>query len=396
MRPALPSPGVTAIASSACRPGKREALNRQLTDSEEQWLRVRNHLRDHRYELAVSAARHYPESAAVEETPLLSTPMWLPQAPIPLDDIELRYLPDAAFGGFTGTEPVVQRLLPVRADGTRYRTYSDTVAALAAPGIFENRSTYRLLRADLQSNPHMVFSRGAYFDGIDVGDAAAHEFTAVTLGQITTHDLRTAIGEPCAPARRPVNVALSTLTLRHDRLTGAATLPLHRRDGAVVGHAGGMYQVLPVGVFQPAGEQPWNAENDFSLWRCIVRELAEELRGEVEDYETHRGPIDYDVWPFAHQLTRALETAGVHAFCVGIGVDPLTFATDILTVVTIDAPLYDELFGHIAVSNVEGSILPAVPFTAETVERYASNEPTQAAGAGLLRLAWRHRLVLLS
>lgn len=304
-------------------------------------------------------------------------------------------MPDAAFGGIAGTEPVVQRLLPVRADGTRYHTYSDAIAALAAPGIFENRCTYRLLRADLQSNPHMVFGRGSYFDGIDVGDAVAHEFTAAILGEIATQNFRAAIGDACDPARRPVNVALSTLTLRHDRPTGAATFPLHRRDGATVGHAGGMYQVLPVGIFQPAGEQPWNAENDFSLWRCIVRELAEELRGQSEDYETHRGPIDYDAWPFADHLTRALDTAQVRAFCVGIGVDPLTFATDILTVLTIDAPLYDELFGTVVASNVEGSILPAVPFAAETVEQYANSKPTQAAGAGLLRLAWRHRRFLL-
>ncbi len=317
-------------------------------------------------------------------------PLWLPDAPIALDHIELQYTPGAAFGGITGTEPVIQRLLPVRADGTRYRTYSDAVATLAAPDIFQNRCTYRLLCAGLQSSPHMVFGRGTYFNGIDVGDAAAHEFTAATRGEIATQDLRAAIGDPCDPVRRPVNVALSTLTLRHDRATSTATFPLHRRDGATVGHAGGMYQVLPVGIFQPTGEQPWNVENDFSLWRCIVRELAEELRGQAEDYETHRGPIDYDAWPFADQLTRALGTARVRAFCVGIGVDPLTFATDILTVVTIDAPLYDELLGQVADTNAEGSILSAVPFTAKTVQQYASNEPTQAAGAGLLRLAWRH------
>lgn len=327
---------------------------------------------------------------------MLSTSLWLPDAPIPLDRIELQYTPNGAFGGITGIEPFVQRLLPVRADSTRYHSYSDVVAALAAPGIFENRCTYRLLCADLQSSPRMVFGRGSYFDGINVGDAVAHEFAAAILGEIGTQDLRTAIGDPCDPARRPVNVALSTLTLRHDRTTGVATFPLHRRDGATVGHAGGMYQVLPVGIFQPAGEEPWNTENDFSLWRCIVRELAEELRGETEDYETHRGPIDYGAWPFAVQLTRALATAQVRAFCVGIGVDPLTFATDIMTVVTIDTPLYDVLFGTVAASNVEGSILPAVPFTAETVEQYASKEPTQAAGAGLLRLAWLHRRLLLA
>jgi hypothetical protein len=163
--------------------------------------------------------------------------------------IKLQYTPEAAFSGITGTEPVIQRLLPVRANGTRYRTYSEAVAALAAPRIFEDRATYRLLGADLHSNPHMVFGAGSYFDDIDVGDAAAHEFTAVLLGEIATPDLRTAIGDPCDLTRRSGNVALSTLTLRHDRTTGAATFPLHRRDGAKVGHAGGLYQVLPVGVY---------------------------------------------------------------------------------------------------------------------------------------------------
>ena len=357
---------------------------------------MRHHLRDHRYELAVRAAREYPESAAVEGTPLLSTPLWLPPKPIPLRHIKLQYTNAEEFGGVTGAESIIQRLLPARYDGTRYRTYSDAVAALAAPAIFENRSTYRLLRANLQSSPDILFSSGHYFDGIDVGDAVAHEFTAAILSEIETQDLRAAIGDPCDPARRLVNVAISTLTLRRDRTTGAVTFPLHRRDGARVGHAGGMYQVLPVGVFQPAGEEPWNTSNDFSLWRCIIRELAEELRGDAEDYDTHRGPIDYGAWPFAHQLTQALDTAQVHASCLGIGVDPLTFATDILTVVTIDAPLYDELLDEIADINTEGSIIPVVPFTAQTVERYASTEPIQAAGAGLLRLAWRHRSTLLA
>src|SRR5262249_31288643 len=82
--------------------------------------------------------------------------------------------------------------------------------------------------------------------------------------------------------------------------------------------------------------------------------------------------------------------------CLGIGVDPLTFATDILTAVTIDAPLYDDLFGQVTGTNAEGSILPAIPFTAEIVDRYASREPTQAAGAGLLWLACRHRSILLT
>jgi hypothetical protein len=128
-------------------------LIRQLTGSEQQWLRIRNHLRDHRHELAICAAREYPESATVEGTPLLSTPLWLPHEPIPLDRIKLQYTHAEEFDGITGVEPIIQRLLPIRADRARYRSYSDAVAALAAPAVFENRSTYRLLRADLQSNP---------------------------------------------------------------------------------------------------------------------------------------------------------------------------------------------------------------------------------------------------
>jgi hypothetical protein len=353
-------------------------------------------MRDHRYDLAVRASHEYSESATVEGTPLLSTRLWLPHEPIPLDHITLQYTQAEQFCGIMGTEPLIQRLLPIRADSTRYRTYSEAVATLGAPPVFENRSTYRLLGADLQSNLYMVFSSGRYFDGINVGDAVAHEFTANKLGEISTQDLRAAIGDPCDPAYRLLNVAISTLTLRCDQTAGAVTFPLHRRGDAQVGHAGGMYQVLPVGVFQPAGEELWNTRNDFSLWRSIIRELAEELRGDTEDYDTHRGPIDYDAWPFAHQLTRALDTAQVRPFCLGIGVDPLTFATDILTVVTIEAPLYDELFGEIADTNTEGSITPAVPFTAQTVQRYANTEPTQAAGAALLQLAWRHRSILLA
>ena len=266
----------------------------------------------------------------MQGTPLLSTPAWLPDAPIALDEIKVQYTPDAAFGGITGTEPVIQRLLQSGPTARGITPIPKPLPRSPRLGIFEDRGTYRLLSADLQSDPHMVFGAGSYFDGIDVGDAAAHEFTAEQLGEIATLDLRTAIGDPCDPARRTGNVALSTLTLRHDRTTGEATFPLHRRDGARVGHAGGLYQVLPVGVFQPAGEELWNAQNDFSLWRGILRELAEELRGGAEDYETHRGPIDYRAWPFADHLTQALHSGRARAFCLGIGVDPLTFATDIL------------------------------------------------------------------
>jgi hypothetical protein len=106
--------------------------------------------------------------------------------------------------------------------------------------------------------------------------------------------LRALIGDPCDLRRRPANLAVSTLTLRHEAASGGASFLLHWRDPAKVGHAGGLYQVIPVGVFQPSGEAAWNERRDFSLWRCVIREFAEELRGRSEDYGSEAGPVDYD------------------------------------------------------------------------------------------------------
>ena len=72
-------------------------------------------------------------------------------------------------------------LLPERPDGTRYRCYSDALRDLAAPAVFENRPTYRLTEADLGKR-RLAFTRGRYFDGVDTGEAAAHEYAAARLG----------------------------------------------------------------------------------------------------------------------------------------------------------------------------------------------------------------------
>jgi hypothetical protein len=76
---------------------------------------------------------------------------------------------------------------------------------------------------------------------------------------------------------------------------------------------------------------------------------------------------------------------------LGLGVDPLSFAADLLTVVTIEDELFTALFGDGPRLNGEGQVLAARPFDAGTVARTLRDEPMQAAGAALLRLAWTHR-----
>lgn len=372
----------------------------ELTASERRWLDVRADLREHRFELGRKAVEGAPDAVTVGSTPLLSTSHWLPADPIPLREIELEFRPDAPYAGLTGTEPLFAGVLPVDADGRRYASYSAAVVGLDGGGAFENRGTYRLLEADL-SGPggRMAFGLGRYFDSMDVGDAYAHEYVDAAAGPLPLHS---ALADPCDPGRRPVNVAISTLTLRLDRGSGAATFVLHWRDPALVGHAGGLHQVLPVGVFQATAETPEHERHDFSLWRCMLREYAEELLGRPEEYGERGRLFDYDGWPFGARMTAGVDAGRIRAYCLGMGVDPLTLATDLLTVAVFDADLYDELFGRLVDSNDEGLVLSGVDgvgggisFTAANVERFVWRERMQAAGAAVLERAWEHRDAIL-
>jgi hypothetical protein len=315
------------------------------------WQRVRAHLCGHRYELAAG----FP--AGLAGTPLLSRPSWVPAAPIPLRELDISWREAPAWD------------LPAAPGDPAYPSYSAAMAALDAPTVFENRPTWPLLDADLAGPaPRLVFGDGWYFDSIDTGEAAAHEYAAARLDGSPT-PLRDAIGDPTDLSGRPANMAVSALTVR--AAPDGDRFLLHWRDPAKVGHAGGLYQVVPVGVFQSSGP------DDFDLWRFLLREYAEELLGEPEV----EAP-DYGTWPFAVAMTAALDAGDIRADVLGLGVDPLTFATDLLVRVVVDAPVFDELFGARVAVNDEGAVSTR-PFTRRAIDGL----PMQAAGAALVRLA---------
>lgn len=389
----------------------------------ERWLAVRAVLREHRHELSAAAARLYPGHPWAGHPGLLGAAGWLPAAPVPLHDVTLAWDPAPAPPVTSGTGPGSGHVRPPEPGGGRYRTYAGAIAALDPPALFDNRVCYRLLDARLAGAPRLRLGQTWYFDAVNVGHAVAHELAAawqespgaVTMARLP---LRAAAGDPCALPRRPAIVAVAALTLRRGR-GGDASFVLHWRDPAKVNHAGGMYQVMPVGLFQPVTATPAGIASDLSLWRCLAREFSEEFLGSPEEYQAPGGVVDYHRWPFYQRLAQARRAGKLTVHCLGLGVDPLTFATDLLTVATFDSDLYDDLFGSLVTHNAEGRVITAqrpagtpaapaagtpagagaagIPFTARTVARLTTGaEPVQASGAALLALAWQHRRHLLA
>ena len=170
-----------------------------LTASQNDWLRVRSYLQEHRHALAVDAAGDYPAERRMAGTPLLAAPEWQPAEPVPLHDIELEFTAPEFTAPDIPRRPrrrpaararAPRRCCPNGRTGPAIRRYSDALRDLAAPAVFENRPTYRLTEADLGKASRLAFTRGRYFDGVDTGEAAAHEYAATRLG-----------GRPGRPAR---------------------------------------------------------------------------------------------------------------------------------------------------------------------------------------------------
>jgi hypothetical protein len=91
--------------------------------------------------------------------------------------------------------------------------------------------------------------------------------------------------------------------------------------------------------------------------------------------------------------------------CLGAGVDALTLAATILTVVVIDAEVFDDLFADVVQVNAEGFTLfgedgdsagHGIEFIERNVTRLLEHEPMAAPGAACLALAWRNRIALLA
>lgn len=187
-----------------------------------------------------------------------------------------------------------------------------------------------------------------------------------------------------------------TLTIR--RTESSASFVLHRRDPAKVAVAGGMLHIMPAGVFQPAGISSQAQRHDFDLCRNVMREYSEEFLGDPEHDGSSGSLVDYDHEEPFRSLDQARRDGRVRAWLLGMGLDALVLAGEILSVVVFDADIYDEIFGDAVAVNTEGNVVSSgmagatgIGFNEENIRHIVDHEPIAPSAAACLELAWQHR-----
>lgn len=383
----------------------RATVEPHVERHQSEWRQVRSALDRHRRELAILAESLYPDHRlpGLTNTGIISAPSWILERPLALDEIALTLDCASAEPTITGAEPESAAVRPLASGESRYRRYHNAIRELARPRLFENRLCFRLLGVDW-NRPRLHFGQMGFFDAIDTNEALAHEFAAnhiafsgadesvMPRASMRRLSFRKLIADPFDLSRRPVMGAIGTLTIRGGE---SPSIVLHQRDPDRVAGGGGMIHLLPAGIFQPSSVIPEAVAADFSIWRNIQREYAEELLG-YDEYDGSGKPIRYDeLEPFA-TMDAALYDGRARVFCLGVTVDALTLAADILTVAIIAPETYDQIFATTVDTNAEGSVpTRAFAFEENTLSWLSDSNRLSPGAAAALHLAWRHRKQLL-
>lgn len=376
--------------------------------SQSRWLDVRHYLTESGIGLASRTANLYEPAFRIDHVAALSTAAWLPERPVTLEAITLRWEAQPPAPRITGEQAEARPTLPLRAPGRAFERYTTAIRYLKSPALFENRHSYRLLGVEWQGDGgELTFGLSTFFDKLDGAEPFAHEAAAAELaGQLNWSLLpyRSLVTDPFNLADRFVNPGISTLTIRWDREAGTGTFFLLQRNPSQVTN-GRHYSLLPAGEFQPASISTESVATDLDLWRNIVREYSEEMLGQPEHDGSSGRPIDYDTWRFYRDMSAARMSGELRIYALGIVLDALSLNPTIATVAVVESGAFDRLFCDLVDTNFEGDVITSLiltknlrglPFDARTVQQLTSAEPLGQTSAACLALAWQHRAVLLS
>jgi hypothetical protein len=364
---------------------------------------------------AIEAQTEYQPDQAV---PLLAREGWLPDGPLPLTRIRFRWQDDAgADQALDEAKAAASFFWPPVSGAAGVPTNHGATEQYDRPGSFFNGLSYRLCGVDTDSGVDtdgagltLRICPGRYFDLYDTGEPLGYE-TGLLHKANNPHPLagwyRRWLADPFDFTKRCAIPGINTLTVV--RYSDGPHFIMHRRVG--VGTADGTAHVIPAGEFQP--HNATSLTRDLDIWHNIMREYTEELGG--RDFAKGDYPIDYDLEEPCATLQRSrAAVAGLRVWFLGLGLYPLTWKPEILTVCVFDAADFRSAFPEIHPLNDEGIVIlddeRVVPlgaprgakkgemrglrFDEPTVSRYRDADDTLPAARACLELAWRWREAL--
>jgi hypothetical protein len=367
--------------------------------SADHFVRVIRYVRDNYAQLNARALAAQSDSRA-DGLPMLERPSWVLNRPVPLDRVRLTRETSANSSQFDQAREHARHLMPRRAGGSRYASYSQAVTELGGMGHLYNGSTYRIVDiAVCDDEIQLTCVNGRYFNHLDTTLVLTYEAAKRDLGgrNLLHGRYRRYLKNPFDLRRRASGLGVNTLTIRQD--TDSAGFYLHHRNGSFVAEGPDSIHVVPAGEFTPSDVGLQAFEDDFDLWRNIMREYAEEFLDVEEAYGRGGSPLDYvNQWPFK-EFQEARQNGGLRIYVLGIGLDPLDWKPGLLTVCIFEAETFDRIFKSMIPNGKEGVIVAGphrlgIPFNEKSVRRYTENPNMINSGASCLKLAWRHRVEL--
>lgn len=309
-------------------------------NSVDRFRQVRKYVATHRAELADTVREFHAPGTDRPDFPLLVAPGWIPGRPLEPSEVRLSLREEEAAvgaGGRAGAGARPRGYWPDADSGAR-TTLSAAVEAYDKPSIWFDAPGYQLRRVipavEGQSTGGRVELEcvlGTYFAAYDTSEALAYESgLRATKGEDPARGrYRRRLGDPFDLANRGAQVGVSTLTVRVEG--ERAFFFLHRRSPSVAA-APNITHVAPAGEFQPHADVLPVWRSDLDLWRNSMREYAEEFLGAPDASGGGGRVLNYERdAPYA-DMERLRRSGGVRFRYLGLGLDPLNWKPEVLTV----------------------------------------------------------------
>jgi hypothetical protein len=398
----------TWYARSSVGPAVRQERRERRRES---FRAVRRWMRALGNERQIVQAAHRAHADLLAPAPMnlfIAEPAWVLSEPLDLDrlTVELADEDDVARVPEESYEPL-RRYWPLGPDDKPVARYHEAVTQFdTPPGIWFNAPSYRLLGVERRTNGGFTLRVGTttYWDGYDSWAAlqfeAAHQLRE-TAGASLAGPYRRSLGTPFSLTNRNCAIGISVLTVCRTRK--GPFFYLQRRGAAQVATMGGMAGLIPAGEFQPSSAAYAAVRSDADIWRCIMREFAEEFLGRQDLTEQRAALADYERESPFRELQRARLNGWVRPSILDIGFDPVSWKAGIRLVCVFDEDAYLDIFRGMRPDGREGPLelsslhrvgddpLEGMPFDEETVGRYLKDPTITEAARLCIGLTWKHR-----